>query len=295
MIDSKYVQQVKGILDAYVQKFGQPGSGGELEAIIGSSIAAVDRLKLTQKETEQLIQTVASQFDPQVAASRLLDVQFKLIAQKVQNWRTEKERVVLNTLAAYVQKFAPDLLENQWIGVVKSMLPLIEDRQISKAEAKDLIQRVVSKFSLQEALSSQIDPKFVAIAEKVAGYAKHAKLEGTVLEVLDAYIQEFKPDITEFFIEQAVKSIFSHSDKLGVKVDIELEDRQLLVKQVFLKLQLMEPSPSPSKTAIEISQQIDQEIFKFKRLRKQQLGVFNAAQPTILGDLQVGIQLQGPD
>ena len=292
MVDSKHIQQVQGILDAYVQKFGQPESGEALEAIIGASIAAIDTLKLTKAEIEPLIQTVVLQFDPRVAAVRWLDVQFKLIAQKVYNWRIEKERTALSVLAAYVQQFAPNLLENQLVEVVKSIIPIIEDRWISKAEAKDLIHRVVSKFNLQKALIAPVEPKFWAIAEKVAYFSKHAKLEGTLLEVLDAYIQEFKPDITEFFIEQAIERIFSHSDRLDINVDIATEDRQLLIKQVAFKIQLVEPSPSPSKRAIEISRQIDQEVLRFKRWRNQQLGIFNAAMPTVLGELQVGIQLQ---
>ena len=295
MVDSKHVQQVKGILDAYVQKFGQPESAEALEAIIGTSIAAVDRLKLAKEEIEPLIQTVASQFDPQAVASRLLDVQYKLIAQKVQNWRMEKERTVLSALSAYAQKFAPDLLDNQSVEVVKSIIPIIEDRRISKAEAKDLVRRVMSKFNLKEALLERVDSKFLAIAAKVAQYRKHAKLEGTVLEVLDAYIQEAKPEISEFLIETAVKSIFSHSDKLDLNIDIGTEDRKLLLKQLSFKIQWIEPSPMPSKTAREISQEIDQEVLRFKRSRAEQLGVVNAAAPTVFGDLQVGIQLQEPD
>ena len=112
MVDSKHIQQVQGIVDAYVQKFGHPDSEEGLEAIIRTSIAAVDTLKLAKGEVEQLIQTVAAQFDPTVVGSRLLDVPFKLLAQKVQNWRMEKERIILGVLTAYAQKFTPDFFRS---------------------------------------------------------------------------------------------------------------------------------------------------------------------------------------
>ena len=292
MVDSKHIQQVQGIVDAYVQKFGQPESAEELEAIIGTSIAAVDTLKLAKGEVEELIQTVASQFNPIAAASHLLDVQFKLLAQKVQNWRTEQERTILGVLTAYAQKISPDFLDQQWVEVVKSIIPMIEDRQVGKAEAQNLIYRVASKFSLKAALGDWVDPKFLIIAEKVARYSQHAKLERTVLEILDAYIQSVKPDVTEFLIETALNKVFSHAHKLDINVDLETEDRQLMLKQVAFKLQLLEPSPSPSKTALEISQQIDQELLRFKQARAAQFGDVNAVEPTIFGELQVGIQLQ---
>ena len=186
-------------------------------------------------------------------------------------------------------------LDHQWVEVAKSIIPMIEDRQISRAEAQDLLYRVGAKFKLKEALGAWVDPKFLGIAEKVARYSQHAKLEGTVLETLDAYIQTAKPEITEVLIETAVKKVFSHADKLDINVDLEAEDRQLLLKQLAFKVQLLEPSPSPSKTALEISQQIDQEVIRFKRSRADQLGGINAAEPKVFGDLQVGIQRREPD
>ncbi|MDJ0705688.1 MAG: hypothetical protein QNJ46_20675 [Leptolyngbyaceae cyanobacterium MO_188.B28] len=292
MVDSKYVQQVQGIVDAYVQKFGQPESAEQLEAIIGASIAAIDKLKLAKGEVEELVQTVASQFDPKMAASRLLDVQYKLLAQKVQNWRMEKERTILGVLTAYAQRFTPDFLDHQWLETTKSIIPLIEDRPMSKAEALDLIHRVGTQFKLKQSLEDWVDPKFVAIAEKLARYSRHARLEGMMLEVLDAYIQSVNADVTEFLIETALKKVFSYANTLDLDIDLEPEDRQLLFKQVAFKVQLLEALPSPNQTALEISQQIQQEVLRFKRARASQFGRFNAPEPTVFGELQVGIQLQ---
>jgi hypothetical protein len=72
-------------------------------------------------------------------------------------------------------------------------------------------------------------------------------------------------EIGEGLIEQAVTAVFNSKVKLDLDFDLDAETQRLLVKQVYLKFNLMEASPPPSKTALEIAQQVQSEVARYRR------------------------------
>jgi hypothetical protein len=53
----------------------------------------------------------------------------------------------------------------------------------------------------------------------------------------------------------------------AVNLDIDVDAQQLMIKQVTLKLNVMQSSAPPSKSGEEISAQMDDEIERFKSSR----------------------------
>ncbi len=138
-----------------------------------------------------------------------------------------------------------------------------------RSEFDFLLQQVKSKFSIENALGQVIEPQYLAIAQKLA---KSLQL-GNVTELFEqqllqgrSLVEQSIENLTESFVNQELKK-FLGSD--AVQVDIDVDAQQMMVKQVVLKLNMMQSSPPPVKSNADISKQIDEEVAKMKLLRSQ--------------------------
>lgn len=284
-------------LYAYARNFEMPKSYEELKAITSSILTFQEKqgsFAIAPDRVESLIQQVIEQFDVEKIATFAVDTTTETLTQQVHQWQESLERQVLETLNAYAQKFQPqkilDLRE-----IILSIIPLVEDAPLRRTEAESLIQRVQSKFDWQTALGQVIGAEPLAIAQKLAQLLQHGKLEESLKETVAAYqqgINQTLETVTESLVKTALKKILGNTIQFDIDTDIDLESQKLLIKQVTLKLNLMQPSLQPSKSAQEIANQMQQEIDIFKALQREKFGEIDLTKPSTLGDLQVGISTQ---
>ena len=256
-------------LQAYVNRFETPNSREDLLAIASSILTFQQKqgsIAIAPNQAETLIQQVVDQFkvetgDPVVAANT------DALVLEVNQWRQSLENQVLNTLTAYAQKVQPEKLLGLLPDTILSILPLVESAQLRKSEAESLIEQVKSKFNLTNALAQVIEPKALANAEKLVQLLKFENLTQLLQDSLLAnqdLINHTLENVTESLVENELAKILG-SDV--VNLDIDIDAQQLMVKQVTLKLNVMQSSAPPVKSNQEISAQMDDEIERFKSSR----------------------------
>ena len=256
-------------LQAYVNRFETPNSREDLLAIASSILTFQQKqasIAIAPNQAEALIQQVVDQFKVETGSS-VIEANTDTLVQEVNQWRQSLEKQVLNTLNAYAQKAQPEKLLDLLPDTILSILPLVESTQLRKAEAESLIQQVKSKFNLTNALAQVIDPKSLANAEKLVQLLKFENLEKLLQDSLlgnQDLINHTLENVTESLVENELAKILG-SD--AVNLDIDVDAQQLMIKQVTLKLNVMQSSAPPSKSNEEISAQMDDEIERFKSSR----------------------------
>jgi hypothetical protein len=135
----------------------------------------------------------------------------------------------------------------------------------------------------------------VAIAQKLVLLLQHGNLEALLKETVTAYLTKFASDlttITESLVGTALSTVLGSEAEFNFDIKINPEDQSLLIKQVSFKLNLIQPSAPPSKTAEEIAIRMNLNIEKFRYERAKLLGSPDLTQPIIIKDLEVGIPIQ---
>jgi hypothetical protein len=273
MTQEALIQLLLEILVSYGRQFGIPASEEDLRAIAGAILSFQQKqghLAIAPEAVEPLIQQVVGQFQPQQVATAPTDAETVILAQQVQQWRDSLASQVLDSLNAYVQQLPLEPTNLDLQDIILAIIPLVEEMPLSQTEVKSLVQRVASEFNWQIALAQIISPNGLAIAQRLVGFLQHGDLATTLQEQVLSYLQQFAPKlktITETLVEQVLANMLGGQTQVQIKTDISLEDQQLLVKQVSLKLNLMEEDAPPGKTAQEIADQVDQEIDRFKTER----------------------------
>lgn len=152
-----------------------------------------------------------------------------------------------------------------------TILPLVEEAQITRAEAERVLGEVAQHFIPQDAQQHVIDSHWLMLADKVRDCLQHDSLEAAVIDVVRAYAPEVKPDTTactDDLVATALNAVLNypgHLANLGVDVDLDLnaETQRLVVQQVTFKLHLAAAAP-PSETACDIAQQLDQAVAEYR-------------------------------
>ncbi len=282
MIDSATEKSLLESVNAYAKRFEIPKSREEVLAIANSILTFQQKqgtLAIAPEQFETLSQQVADQFKVEDVATSIVEANIDELVQNVSQWRQALDNQVLNTLSAYVQKFQPnqnlDLPET-----ILSIIPMVENVQLRKLEVDSLIQRVSSKFDLQNALTQVIDTDASAIAQNLAKILQYKHLEDLLKENLFS-----DRNLLNQPIESTAESLVNNelAKILGdqkVKFDIDIDAQQLIVKQVTFKLNLMQSSAAPPKSNEEIAKQLDDETNSFMASRKPQLDFDNLFQPS---------------
>lgn len=265
-------------LKAYAKTFAVSGNAEQLSAIASAILRFQPQEgALSLMSTDAVIQQVVQQFGVDRGLPDTLDLAIdsktEQLIQGVHQWQRSLENQVLNTLNAYAQNFQTEQLQNLLPETVLSILPLVEDAQLHKSEFDFLLQQVKSKFNIENALGQVIEPQYLAIAQKLA---KSLQL-GNVTQLFEqqllqgrlqgrSLVEQSVENLTESFVNQELEK-FLGSD--AVTVDIDVDAQQMMVKQVVLKLNMMQSSPPPAKSNADISKQLDQEVAKMQALRSQ--------------------------
>ncbi len=281
-------------LNAYVKHFETPNTREDLLAIASSILTFQQKqgnFAIASDISEALIQQVVNQFKVEDVVNSIVDSTTETLVQEVNQWRQSLESQVLNTLNAYVQNFVSGQTLNL-PETILSIIPLVEDVQLRKSQAESLIQGVISKFDLQTVLEPIIDPKFLAIAHKLAELLQFTNLEDLLKQTIlgnQTLLNHTLENVTESLVNNELSKILGNE---SLQFSVDLDSQQLMVKQVTLKLNVMQSSSPPSKSNQEIAKQVDDEIEKLRKLIQEKREVVDISKPTILGELEVGIPKQ---
>ena len=305
-LDAATRESLQNALYAYVQTYGG-ASITEVRAIAGSLLAVKETagdLIAVGLEIETWVDEIVQDFDLSIVADRLQDEGARSLAAQAQHWRETVEAKAQATLDAYIQKYVPELDTQQLHGLVATILPVVEDAKISRDEAHRLIHDVSAQLDWQAALERVVAPQWAVLAEKTMQCVINRDVEASVTEVMNAYVYNFQPtavEIGEGLVEQAVQAVTNSKLALDLDLELDAETQKLLVKQVVFKLNLMAAGHSPSKTAVEIAQQLNDEVVRYRR--EHELDPTSILPATIRtddtndssplgGEISVGIELQ---
>jgi|GEM_PF-697058 len=281
-------------LNAYVKHFETPNTREALFAIASSILTFQQKqgnLAIAPDLSEALIQQVVNQFKVEDVVNAIVDSTTETLVQEVNQWRQSLESQVLNTLNAYVQNF----LSGQMLNLpetILSIIPLVENVQIRKSQAESLIQGVISKFDLQTVLEPVVDAKFLAIAQRLSELLQFGNLEDLLKQTIlgdQTLLNNSLENVTESLVNNELSKILGND---SLQFSIDLDSQQLMVKQVTLKLNVMQSSAPSSKSNKEIAKQVDNEIENLRKLTQEKRGVVDISKPIILGELEVGTPKQ---
>jgi hypothetical protein len=187
---------------------------------------------------------------------------------------------LLGILNAYVRRFNPDMKEEDLPGTVEAIVPLISDGDVTKADVLALVQQVTARFNRSLARSQRIQPEALRKARELLLCLAQKPMEEAVKETVMAYVKRYEPAleaVSENLIESALAAIVQGQIEFNWETELNLEDKQLLIKQVAFKLNVMQADPLPSKAAEEIAAQIRNEVDRFREEQAALLGQVNAS------------------
>jgi len=299
-LDAATRQSLRHALYAYLHNFGGE-SQAEIRAIAGSLLSVQEKageLAPQGLQIEQWVDELVADFDPTEMATQVWDEAGQLLATQAKHWRETLEIKTRATLDAYLQQYMPEMDRATLQAIAATVLPLVEAATITRDEARRLIAVVSEVVNEPTALHLHrvLDPKWVLLAEKVHQVQQYREVEASTTEVVSAYVHKFQPaaiEISEGLVEQAMQAVTNSKVKLKLGLDVGLDapTRKLLVKQVMLKFKLMEASSQPAKTALEVAQQVHDEVLHYRQ--KHGLAVARYLPPVTTTDHPTGNSILG--
>ncbi|WP_271254084.1 hypothetical protein [Pseudanabaena sp. Chao 1811] len=281
------VESLLNSLNAYTKRFEIPQSRENLLAIASSILTFQQKqgnLAIAPQEIETLIHNTVDQFNGELLPDipDIIDANTETLVTGVHQWVQTLESQVLNTLNAYVQNFLPDQalnLSDTLPDTILSIIPLVENAQLRKVEAESLIQRVTSKFNVQNALSQVIGNDAISIAQQLAKLMQFGSLEEQIKNTLlnnQSLIDQPLETITESLVNKELSKILAND---ALQFDIDLDSQQMMVKQLTLKLNVMQSSSPSTKSAAAIAQQMDAEVAALNSARQVNLKIDDIFKP----------------
>ncbi|MEM9003023.1 MAG: hypothetical protein AAGE59_05775, partial [Cyanobacteria bacterium P01_F01_bin.86] len=257
-------------------------------------------------EIESWVDAIVTGFELGHLAEKGVDTAAQAIALQVKSWREKLELKTSATLDAYIQTYTPNLNTTKpphLPTTVATILPIVADTAISGDEAKRIIHLISRQFDWQSAVDRVVDAKWIFLAGKVRKALQNRDIEATVQDVVQAYVSKFKPVLVEMgegLAEQALTALLNSQTELDLDIDLDPESQRLVIQQVSFKMRLIEASPAPSKTALEIAQQIRSAVTRHRE--KQGLDNISLLPPvtqvegdtassSIGGDISIGIEI----
>ena len=142
---------------------------------------------------------------------------------------------VLEIVDAYIQAFQPPLTQAFLTQIIETAIPQVKGIQFNEASIKQqLVKEAIEQFNPLVALHKKVGVDAVTLATKMHQRLRDFKPERGVaeaLEVLDAYIQQYKPSLVPASLYPVVKAILPQLK--GLKLDQEKLER--LTNQAILK------------------------------------------------------------
>jgi hypothetical protein len=278
-------QELSASLMAYVKHFKLPIQSSnapvQLEAIASSILTFQQKqgmIAIAPAQFDDLVQQAVAQFDLENVETAIVAPNTQALVQDVHQWQQTLDNQVLDTLTAYVQQFQPEQLQDL-SKTILSIVPLVDNVQLRKLDADSLIQRVTSQFAPKTAMEKLVGAEPIAIAQKLSKSLQFGDLEALLNETilgnsqsLVAQLNQPIENITEDFVNSKLAELLGND---ALQIDIDVDAQQMMVKQVTFKLNVMQSSPTRTKSAAEIAAQIDVAADEYLADRKPNLDFTN--------------------
>ena len=290
MANDTLAQEVLAGLAAYAQQYDLPASPIQLEAVIGSLLNVKtqgDNQPLSARQIDHVVQWVKAGLNSQSLKEASIDESKQLLAAQAHRWRQELEHQVTGVLNAYVQEYSPDLDIDHLQDIVTAIAPMVKSGQATRQEVVGVAQTLFETFASASPLATVVGPTFVDLARDLATVLSQKDTEAAVSETVTAYAETFSPaaeTIGESLIENALGAILKNQVMFGIDTDLNLAEKRLIIQQVSFKLNIMEQSPPPSKSAELMAQQLHAEIERFKAERRSSAGDLDVTEGRLSND-----------
>ncbi|HEY9877174.1 MAG TPA: hypothetical protein V6D29_01900 [Leptolyngbyaceae cyanobacterium] len=303
MADEALVRELLGAVKAYTQQYGVPESVEQLQGLASSLLrlkAQADATALQAKDAEALIHRVTTDFGRQSLTDLAIDIAQQVLAQQAYEWQESLSTKIQETLSAYIQYFAPGKTPDDLNGTIESIIPLVLDGNITRAEVIALVQQVASRFRLYAALAQVIKPEYRKAAQELAICIAQKSMEEAVKETVLAYAEKYQPameTLSEKLIENAIAAITNLPIEFDWVAELNLKDKRLLIKQVTFKLNILKADQVPSGAAQQAANQLHNEIERFRQERKASLGTVDITEGLSSNDdleISSGLKFTGP-
>lgn len=259
-------------LSAYGRLYGLPNSPEQVQGLLGTLL----RLYLPE-EPAALIDAVAQQvldgLTPGDLRNAIVDRATSALAKATHRWQQHLEQEAQGILAAYVQRYTPQLTSETLRTIVTAVMPLLgraiaDHRPLTRSEALGLISQIVQTFDINGAIAAAIDPAYVAIAETLATALAQRPMAEAVGETVTAYVNSQAPTLINIgadLIAAALSAVLKNQVDFNIDTQLSVIDEKLLIEQVYFQLKILQQSPLPSKAAWAIADQVNAAVKQYRQ------------------------------
>ncbi len=284
-------------LQAYQRTYGWPTSEeqqrGLLQTLLRLTLQA-NAISLEQTQATELVERLlAAGQNPATLAEAVVSEAQQVVIEQAHAWQVALKTQVKGVLAAYLQRYAPDLDQTALQDIALSVIPLVADKAITKDEVTGILGQVVDSLDVKTMLGIEVNPALEGVVKSLVKVLSQKSLEQAVSETVTAYVKQAAPNLEavgENLIEQALRAVLNNSVEFDLDTDLRLVDRQLLIDQISFKLNLMKQSPLPSKSAQRMAAELSKEIQRLKQQREAGLGTGDSTQGRLSED---GLSISG--
>jgi hypothetical protein len=261
-------------LSAYGRLYGLPNSPEQVRGLLGTLL----RLYLPE-EPAALIDAAAQQvldgLTPDDLKNAIVDRATSALAKEAHRWQKHLEQQAEGILAAYVQRYRPNLTPETLRTIVTSVMPLLggaiaDHRPLTRSEALGLISQIVQTFEVSGAIAAAIDPAYLAIAETLATALAQQPMAEAVGETVTAYVKSHAPTLINIgadLIAVALSAVLKNQVDFNIDTQLSVIDEKLLIEQVNFQLNILQQSPLPSKAAWAIADQVNAAVEQYRQER----------------------------
>jgi len=284
------VQDLLASLAAYTSQYGQPETPLQRQAIIASLLNLKTQdtnQSLTAQQVDNIVRLVEADFDLSTLGQAVADEVQRALAQRAHQWQQELQQQVEGVLNTYLQQHNPDLDSSDLEELVTAIAPMVKSGQVTKPEVLGLAQQMAQTFAPDSALVVMANPTVLGLAKDLATVIGQRDTEAAVSETVTAYVEKFAPaaeEIGENLIESALSAILKNQVQFGIDTDLNLAEKRLIIQQVSFKLNIMQQSPPPSKSAELMAQQLNTEIERFKAERERNASTLDVSAGRLSND-----------
>lgn len=266
-------------LSAYGRLYGLPNSPEQVQGLLGTLLRLY-----RPEEPAALIDAVAQQvldgLTPDDLKNAIVDRATSALAKETRRWQQHLEREAQDILAAYVQRYRPNLTSDSLRTIVTAVLPLLggaiaDRRPLTRSEALGLISQLVQSFDVSRAIAAAIDPAYLAIAETLTTALAQRPMAEAVGETVTAYATRYAPTLINIgadLIAAALSAVLKNQVDFNIDTHLSVIDEKLLIEQVSFQLNILQQSPPPSKAAWAIAAQVNAAVEQYRQDRETRQG-----------------------